>query len=195
LGGVYLYLGRDEEAEREFKKSIAIKPTPGAYSNLATVYLLEHRFKQAVQILETIVTPDCKDYRLWGNLGDAYRWASGPSDKSARAYAEAIRLIRSCLVVNPKNATALAALATFLAKSANAAEAVARADQAVQLAPTDIEILFDAALGYELSGKRQQAIDALARAVQGGYSRNNIAKDVDLKNLRADPAAVAILGK
>ncbi|MGI8742677.1 MAG: protein kinase domain-containing protein [Bryobacteraceae bacterium] len=195
LGGLYIYMGRYQDAERELKKSLAIKSTAGANSNLATAYLFEHKYADAVPILEKVVTPASMDYRLWGNLGDAYRWSAGTSAKSANAYRQAIRLAEVEISVNPKDVRALSAMATYLAKIGEHKEAMAAAKNAIELAADDAEVLFDAALTLELSGERQEALAALARAIQAGYSRNDIVNDSDLQKLRTDPKAIAILSR
>jgi serine/threonine-protein kinase len=193
LGGVYVYLGRFDEAEREFKKSLALRPTENAYSNLGALYLYERRYSEAVPLLEKVATPECNNYILWGNLGDAYRWTSADKNRILYSYGNAIRLARADLDVNPKNAEALSALATYLAKTGQYRQAVPVSDQAVALAPGAVEVLYDAALTYELSGMRKRALEALGRALQAGYSPADIQKDADMDRIRSDPAGIALL--
>jgi serine/threonine-protein kinase len=84
LGAMLIALGRNEEAESLLLKARSLNPTARAASNLGTLYMLGGRYQEAVPILEQAADLAPKEvpneYRIWGNLGDAY-WLSGaPED-------------------------------------------------------------------------------------------------------------------
>jgi serine/threonine protein kinase/tetratricopeptide (TPR) repeat protein len=179
--------GRNPDAERLLKKSIEVKPTKVAYTNLASIYFFERRYAEAVPIMEKVV-PGSKEYMQWGNLGDAYRWTPGNSEKARGAYETALKLLETALSVNPKDATAISSLALYQAKLGRKKQALDAAAKSLALSPKDKTILFNAAVVSELLDERAQAIGLLRQAVAGGFPTSEIATDPELKNLRMDGA-------
>jgi serine/threonine-protein kinase len=186
LGVMYHMDGRDSDAERMLKKSLEVQRTPQAVSNLATVYFFEGRYADAVPLMEELVSAGSKDYGIWGNLGDAYRWSPGQADKAPQTYRIAIGLAEEALTVNSHDVEALISLGLYKAKSGdiNGAELACR--RAVAAAPADGNILFGIATVYEIAGKRHDALRYLGDAIRHGYSLNEIAAEPELRALRED---------
>ena len=94
LGGAYHQLGRDDEAAAALQRSLEIKPTALAFSNLGTIVFLG-RVPESVSAFEkaTVLAPS--QYVNWGNLADAYRWLPGQHQKAREAYGKAIKLVRA----------------------------------------------------------------------------------------------------
>jgi tetratricopeptide (TPR) repeat protein len=193
LGGALHMEGRDSEAEEVLKKSLQIRSTAGALSNLATVYFFEGRYADAVPLYEQLVSGKQKDYQIWGNLGDAYRWTAGNSSKAPEAYRQTIRLIKDALEVNPKDVQALSAEALYLAKLGEHDKAVTLARKSAWMAPADPDVLYDTAIVLELAGQRSLAIKYLTRSVANGYSANEVRREPELKSLRADSRYDAVM--
>src|SRR5207245_3477892 len=72
LGTTLLALGRTNEAEGEFKKSLALTPDYAAATNLGVIYYNQKRYAEAVVMTEQALRINDKDYRLWNNLAIAY---------------------------------------------------------------------------------------------------------------------------
>jgi serine/threonine-protein kinase len=195
LGSTYHYLGRDVEAEKMLKKSIEVRPTDLARLNLATVYFFEKRYAEAVAIYEKLVEGGTKDYGFWGNLADAYRWTPGRADKAPATYRHAVDLAREALDVNPRDVLARINLALYTAKTGQPDEALRNLDEVLKYAPNDKNILFNAAIVSELTGNRARALEFLGRAIQGGYSLNEIAAEPELGKLRQDPSYGAVVSR
>ncbi len=187
LGVICHLQGRESEAEQALRKSLQLKPTPQASSNLATVYFFEGRYADAVPVLEQLVAAGTRNYVIWGNLGDAYRWAPGYADKAPAAFRTAIGLIEQALAVNPRDSDALSSRALYEAKLGRIGPALAFTGKALAAASDDKNVLFGAAIVYEIAGKRQDALAYLDMAKRGGYSTNEIAAEPELRKLRADP--------
>ena len=117
LAGVYLLLGREEDAATALQRSLEIKPAAENYSNLGTLRFSQGRYTEAVPLFEKAVNLAGSDYVYWGNLGDADRWAPGDSAKAGPAYANAIRLAKEEIVRNPQDLDLQSMLALYLAKS------------------------------------------------------------------------------
>lgn len=184
LGSIYHLSGRKQEAERMFRRSLEVRPTPEAAANLATVYFFQGRYADAVPILEKLTADGSRNYIIWGNLGDAYRWTTGLAARAPEAYRKAIELANKTLSVNPRDAQALSSLALYRAKVGEAGAAMSILNRALKTASGDHNVVFTAALVNAIAGRSEQALRYLAMAVEGGYSRNEIAMEPELEALR-----------
>lgn len=184
LGAALLTLGRYDEALQAFRKSLAIKPTSGAYTNLGNCQYALGQFADAATSYEkaTSMTPD--DAVLWMNLGDARRWAPGQRTAAATAYQHAIDRGRAALKVNSRDALAHAVIASSLAKLGRSAEAAPEIDAALKLDVTNQDVLYQAAIVTLLRHDREGAAAWLRSATKAGYSAKLAARDPELAELR-----------
>ncbi|MBI2836770.1 MAG: protein kinase [Acidobacteria bacterium] len=187
LGGLYHLMGRNEEAEAMLKRSLSIMPTADAASSLATVQFFRGRYAEAARTLERAVEIDDGDYRVWRNLGAAYRLAPGQGEKAPAAYRRAAEMAEAELKVNPSDPGLLIRLADCHAVLGDAVAARARAAEALELARGDADMMFRAATVYEMLGDRAKALDLLGKALHAGYSLEEVEHEPDLARLRADP--------
>lgn len=187
LGGLYHLMGRNEEAEATLKRSLSIMPTADASSSLATVQFFRGRYAEAAKTLERAVAIDDNDYRVWRNLGAAYRLAPGQGEKAPAAYRRAAEMAEAELKVNPSDPGLLIRLADCHAVLGDAAAARARATEALELAREDADMMFRAATVYEMLGDRAKALELLGKALRAGYSLEEVEHEPDLAKLRADP--------
>jgi thioredoxin-like negative regulator of GroEL len=127
------------------------------------------------------------NYDSWGNLGDAYRWSSSQKDKAKPAYENAIRMVREEIAKNPNQTEQRIDLGLYLAKSGDKEEALKEMKPVEAAHDTNPSDLYNAALVYELCGKRDQALDALLAAVKAGQDLNDIKNEPEFVSLRADP--------
>lgn len=191
LGGVQMALGKWTEAEHSFRKAMELRPRGSVFSNLGSLYIFSGRYAEAVPVLRQAVAmsgSERNSYLIWGNLGDAYRWATGHDAEAAAAYAKAIDLASAQLGVNPNDATLLSQIAVYCAKVGKRREAADRMAQALQSAPKDSSVLFRSAIVHELGGARRQSLAALHAAIAAGYSENFVQREPELTALRSDPA-------
>jgi tetratricopeptide (TPR) repeat protein len=170
-----------------FEKSLAMRPTPEAYSNLGTLYIMQRRYAEAVPILENAIKMGTASHQIWGNLGEAYSQTPSLAAKAPEAYSMAVKQAEQRLSVNPKDARVRASLAGYLAVLGRKREALAQIEQARRLAPDNQNVLFRSALVYESAGQRDQALRALDAAIANGYSPAEIEGARDLAELRNDP--------
>jgi serine/threonine protein kinase/tetratricopeptide (TPR) repeat protein len=186
LGGLYHLMGKYELATKMLQKSIQIEPTAEAYTNLGTLYFFLGEYANSVPLMEkaTVLAP--KEFRFWGNLGDAYRWTSGQELKAPAAYRQAIRLAEEQLSINPKDPGTRASLALYQVKLGHKEIAQMEIKEAISLAPDDVNVMFKSALVYELCGQRDEALEALKSAVKAGYSVEEIQTEPELNHLRQD---------
>jgi serine/threonine-protein kinase len=187
LGGMYHMLGRADEAIAAFQKSLEIQPTAPAYSNIGTVEFFRQNYTEAARAFEkaTELWPD--RYFYWGNLGDAYYFAPDEREKAQDAYQRALTLAEEELRVNPRNAEVCADLARYHAKSGQLEQALVALRRAQALAPEDVNVIFQAAIVFNLAGQPDRSLALLKKAVEQGYSKTEIRNHPEFQVLRVRP--------
>jgi tetratricopeptide (TPR) repeat protein len=193
LGGTYVNEGRYQEGIETVQHSISIRPTYRAYSNLATAYFDLRRFDDAAREYTLALQQDDRDYVVWGNLGDACDYSGDKAGASA-AYRKAITLARESLEVNPKDARTLGNLALYYSDIKDGKLASQTIDRALQFAPSDLDVLLDAALVHNSSGDIEQTLHRLKRALKQGLSPETVRDAPAFDKLRGDARFRALLG-
>jgi serine/threonine-protein kinase len=183
LGAVYQTLGDNERALANYERSIAIRPSAGAVSNIGTIYYVRGEYAQAVDAYKKAVELRPNEPDAHRNLGDAYRRLGRRSDARA-AYRAAVELAEGELKVNPTNADTLSSLGVYLAKAGDLEGARERIERAITLAPQDVRVWYRAAVVHALAGRTAAALAALKKAIDGGYSQSVMAAEEDFESLR-----------
>ena len=193
LGGLYVMMNRPEAAAELLQKSLALKPTAAAYSNLGTLRFQQQRYTDAATLYEQATNLNPRDFVLLGNLADALRFIPARAGEASAVYARAIRVADETLLVNPKDAAVRAVVARYSAFCGDSARALEEIAQARTLAPSNLPVIFNSALVFERLGQRDRAFDALGLAIKGGYAPTEIQQHPDLKDLRADARFVSLI--
>jgi serine/threonine-protein kinase len=194
LGGIRLLQGKYNEAIQAFQRSIQLRPTLDAYSNLGTAYFYQHRYSDAVAAYEKARLLDDKLFMNWGNLGDALYWSPDRRREAAAAYKRAAELAQAQIQVNSADAIARAYLADYSAMLGDKSTAMGQIRKALEIAPTDPDVLFRAALVYNQLGDREQTLNWLKKAAEAHFSRTTIRDTPDLDPFHKDPEFIALLG-
>jgi hypothetical protein len=87
----------------------------------------------------------------------------------------------------------LSYVAVYRAKLGDKNGALDEIARAMRFANGNRNVSFRAALVYELAGVRDRALTALADAVRGGYSLDEIKREPALAMLRQDPRYEALI--
>ncbi len=183
LGGIYLAQGRYPEAIAMLERSVALRPSAEAHSNLGTAYFSLQRYQDAARAYEKAVKLAPADYRMWGNLADAYYWAPEMRDQAPGAYRKAISVGGESLKVNPRSHYLLGNMAYYHAMLNERGPALAYLQQALKLAPGDPNLRFKAALVYNQLGETGRALEWLVQALTAGLSPAIVRDTPNLKNL------------
>jgi eukaryotic-like serine/threonine-protein kinase len=194
LGGAYVAEGRYQEAVNAFQRSIDLRPNPDAYNNLGYAYILMRRYPDAVAAQEQALKLDDSHWEIWGNLADALYWGGDTRAQAAAKYQQAISIGISNLQVNPRDATILVYLADYSAMVDNREAAFDYLNKALEIAPTDGEVLFRAAVVYNHFNQAEQTLAYLRKAVNVGYSRAIIRDSPDFMALQQNPQFKALVG-
>ncbi len=193
LGIARIQQGRYNEAIEPLERSLAIRKTGEATSNLATAYFQAKRYTDAAHMAEEATTLDTQNYEIWGNLGDAYYWAPGMRGRAAGAYRKALDLGEEQRKVNPRDAHMLSYLAEYHAMRGEKEKARLRINEAETVAPRDPEVLYYAAIVYVQAGDQKTAVDKLEKAVAAGYPVGVVRDTPNFSVLEKDPRFRALI--
>ena len=191
LGALLLKLGQRKEAERMLLKAQDLNPTASGYSNLGYLYLAQHRFPEAVAVMEksTAIAEQQQsgEFRIWGNLGDAYWLAHANPEKARQAWSRAATIVRDRLGAAPvQDPELLSYLAKFEAKAGDLGPASRHLDTALAQGKSSANTQYEAALAYAVLGRADDSLRALAAAIQLKYPIDEIQQAPELGTLRGD---------
>ena len=183
LGGIYLAQGRYPEAIAMLERSVALRPSAEASSNLGTAYFSLQRYREASHAYEKAVKLAPANYLMWGNLADAYYWDPPMRDQAADAYRKAVSVAEEGLKVNPRSPHLLGNLAYYHAMVNEREPALRYLRRALQVAPDDPDLRFKAALVHNQLGEPERALKWLVQALTAGLSPAIVRDTPNLKNL------------
>ena len=192
IGSAYFSQGEWEKGIPAFEQSLALQPHWLTYSSLGTAYFYLKRYDEAVQAFEKAAELNPNDAITAGNLADGLRWA-GERQRSMATYERALTLAYKELQVNPRDATTLAMVALYHAKSGNdprARDFIRRARAVDAVSPS---LLYYEAVVHALGGREREALASLGKALAGGYSAREAAEDPELQRLAASAGFVELM--
>jgi len=99
------------------------------------------------------------------------------------------------LGVNPNDALALSQCALYEAKLGRRADADRHAARAVSLAPANGQVLYNQAVIFALTRRKEAALEALERALANGASASVARTDDDLQVIRSMPGFERVFGQ
>ena len=85
-------LGDTERARIAFDRSLQLKPTRGAYTNIGMFYYYAGEFDTAAVMQEEALEYAPDDHRIWGRLAESYRFMPGEEREAQSAYKKAAQL-------------------------------------------------------------------------------------------------------
>jgi serine/threonine-protein kinase len=186
LGSALAYQGRYREAITSLERSVSLRPTWEGYSNLATAYFGLRQFEDAARNYEKALALDKRKYDVWGNLGDAYYWASGQKAKAEGAYRRAIALAQKQLSINPRDPSLLVYLAGYHAMLQERRPALDYLQRALRVGHDKPDVLFNAALVHNQLGETEVSLTWLEKALAAGYSARVVLDTPNFDNLAAN---------
>ncbi|MFL5446692.1 MAG: protein kinase domain-containing protein [Myxococcales bacterium] len=192
LGGIYLRVGRTEDARRALRRSLSLRPTAFAYSNLGTLEYMDGRYREAGDLYAKAAEMSPTDDRLWGALGDSYRF-SGRGEESQGPYRKALQLTDQLVAVDGGNAQIRSRRALYSAYLGDDATARTEIERALRTAPKDGLVLFRAALVHVVAGREGDAVQALRGALEAGHSVAEILNAPPLRIVRQDPEIAKLI--
>ncbi len=194
LGAALLQLGRFDEAEKSFQRAVDLQPDyANAWSNLGTVRYYGGKFAEAAEAFRKSIARTPKSASLWANLGDALVLLPGKAGEAKDAFAEAIRLGKDALSVNPASGKTLRVLGRASARSGNVADAQRWLDEAVKAEPANPDNHLLAAILAHVRGDDAKAVEAVRLAVAAGFNPLLLGSEPAFGPLLKDPSFQAAL--
>jgi tetratricopeptide (TPR) repeat protein len=187
LGAALQALKRYDEALAAFQRSLAIEPTADGWSNLGTLQFFLGRYGAARESYRHATQLAPAHHVMWANLGDACR-AANDRPCATEAWPRAIAAAREALAVNANDAATRAQLASALAKSGQLDDAQREIRRALEVDPTNVTVLYEAAVVGVLRGSPDSAVSWLERAIAAGYPPADAERDPVLEPLRRLPS-------
>lgn len=128
-----------------------------------------------------------------GGPRDDARWRSN-SDEERDYSLFCLEFCSAVLDRRPDQYEALEAAANHFTALGYYADGLVLDERLVRMRPDDPGVLYNIACSLALVGRRGDALDALSRAVERGYSNHShAAKDGDLAGLRDEPRFLLLL--
>jgi Flp pilus assembly protein TadD len=193
LGGVRVLQGKYLEAIPLLERSLSIRTTANALSNLGTAHFQMRRYAESATDFERALKLDSKSYELWGNLGDAYYWTPGRRVEAASAYGTAISLGEENVRHNPRDAQLLAYLGQYHAMRGEQKAALDKISAALRLQPKSPDILLASAIVYQQLGDKSRALNALEKAVTSGITPETLRDIPNFDALNGNPRFLALI--
>jgi serine/threonine-protein kinase len=172
--------------EQALRKSLEIGPSYAAYANLGDMLLMEHRPAEAETAIKQALKISSGDYAVWNFLMIADQWQKKDAAAAdARHHTEA--LAEQAAKLQPTNAQAQAVLAYLYAQDKQGQKAETRIQTALALAPNDPSILSDVGVAYENMGDRVHALEYIEKALEKGFTLDQLRDEPTLQSLLQDP--------
>ena len=186
LGSVYHRQNRLAEALEFYERAMAITPAGQVLSNMGTMYHQQGDYPKAVDAYRRAIAVRPNSAMTHRNLGDSLMRIGRRGDAVA-SYQRAVALAEQARQVNPADPQNLASLALFLAKAGDGATARRHVAEAARLSPDDVFVWNRAAQVYAVLGSRDEALAALARAIELKYPKAEAASVDEFEPLRSHP--------
>jgi tetratricopeptide (TPR) repeat protein len=141
---------------------------------------------RSIEIYNDRIARDRDSYIDFYKLGRVDQTAGRPKQEWEEAFLRAKSILGVRLQEEPEDAVAFSVLALVETRLGGFKEALAASRRALELAPTDLDVLFNTARMYALQRDKGTALQYLQRALTRKYSIAHLL-DMDFYNLRAEP--------
>jgi tetratricopeptide (TPR) repeat protein/TolB-like protein/DNA-binding winged helix-turn-helix (wHTH) protein len=194
LGAAYMLAGDFAAALPTFERSLEISPKATAYTNLGMLHYYLGQFEESIANHQRAVELEPNDPLSRSNLGDAL-WNSGAREDAREVYATALQLAEQAFGVNSNDPFTMMDMAWIQAMLGNDGEARSLMGRARALAPDDPYTHYYDGLVLAREGNVDDAIAALAVAVELGYPVAFLSAEPHLEALRSHEGFAEILAE
>jgi serine/threonine-protein kinase len=194
-GGVLILAGDYDEAERALLRSLELRRSRTAFSNLGAHYYNERRFEEAVHIYQDALQDEFEEYAMWMNLGDAYTALDSTDDRSRSAYLQSIPRALEFARADVNNLDAIADLAQMYARVDSVARSQEMMDEALSRGPDHPYVLYSCAIANWELGNRDRAISQLEEAILNGWPESWMRDSPVFDDWRSDPRFAALVSE
>lgn len=181
------------EAEEAFRVAIDIDPDCfEAHYFYGRACLAQGKYQEAIAPLRSACKARAEDYQAPALLALAYT-GLGRSKVASHAHAQAVKVARQQLAVNPGDVRALYLGAGCLARLGRRETALAWAARALELDGKDSAVLYNVGCLYAVLGRHADALRCLRKVVRSGWRKEWIKHDPDWVALRGLKQFIALV--
>jgi TolB-like protein/Flp pilus assembly protein TadD len=193
-GAAYWMLGDTQNALLAYQRSLQLKPSRQAYTNIGLLYYYTGQFTEAAKMQKLALDYAPDDHRVWGRLAESYRFIAGKEAESQSAYKRAAELAQNNLKINNESWSTRGVLGVYYVHLGREEEAKNLLELAIEQSQRNPEILYLQALVFLQAGNTEEALVGLEEAVQQeAVYRQFIADDPDLQTLKDNPRFIKLL--
>jgi non-specific serine/threonine protein kinase len=176
------------EAARWARKAIELKPDcEEGYGVLGRALFESDRWKEAAELMDRAIAVCGDDYNVYIPYANVLR-ALGDHEAAVKLDERLMAVLEHQLQTVPEDVRATILLANGYSRNGRTREAVALAEKAVAMRPTDSLTLYNAACTYGVLNMKPEALALFRRCVEAGYRNpEHAARDGDLACLHDDP--------
>ncbi|MDQ3489155.1 MAG: serine/threonine-protein kinase [Acidobacteriota bacterium] len=186
LGAGYHAVGRYGDATRSFQRALEIKADPSVYSNLGTAYFFQGLYGDAVAAFEEARKRRPNDFRAWANLADAYRFIPARKAEAVEAYTRGLQLLDQQITSAPGDIDLLTRRVVMLSKRGDCDGSRAASRAVAATSASSPAALYRLGVAHEVCDRRDDAVVNILKALEGGYSADEVARDPELVKFRED---------
>lgn len=192
LGAARQMSGDLDGAVTPYERSVAIRRTAAAISNLATLHYARNDFAAAERLYREAVSLRPRDAVMHRNLGDALLRQSKKAE-ATRAFRHALDLAREQVTLNSADARSMGTAAYALARLGQCDEAAAFAARAEATGTPNPSVAANMANAWALCGRTQDTL-RVVRALKGrGAILGDLLEHDVLRQLKTHPEFVSLL--
>ena len=193
-GAAYWMLGDTQNALVAYERSLQLKPSRLAYTNIGSFYYYIGQFDASVNMQKLALEYAPDDHRVLGRLAESYRFIPGKDSESRSAFERAAVLALNNLKINNEDWSTRAELGRYYAHLERFEEAIELLELAVNQSQRNPEVLYLQALVFLKVGQSEEALTVLEEAVeQEGAFRQFIAADPDLQVFKENERFIRLL--
>lgn len=185
-----------EESESAFERAISLDPQLfEAWYWYARICFVQGKLEKAAHLFETANRVQPEDFQSALLAGQVYA-DLGLAMKAREARERGVHLAERHIELNPEDARAYYLGANGLMALGETEKSLDWLHRALELDPNDGMLLYNAGCIYALAGLKEEALNALERAVQGGLKQKGwFENDSNLDGIREDPRFDKLLEK
>jgi tetratricopeptide (TPR) repeat protein len=194
LAALYTMTEHFDAAEQELKRGLELRPDALLYNNLGWAYFYQEKFSEGLASLQEAVRLRQDDSLMLAGVARGYRWMNRLPE-SRVAYDKALAVAGKQIGAETANVEVRANLAYMYAETGNPGEAGRQIGIALDADPANTRVRFMSALVYELTGRRQDALEVLKSEIDLRHSMYQFSHHPDLRALRTDDRYVQLIGR
>ncbi|HKI01088.1 MAG TPA: protein kinase [Thermoanaerobaculia bacterium] len=192
LGAIYLDNGRNSDALPLFRKAFELTRDARSANSLGFVYFNLDRMDEAIAAFREAYRLNPSLPTAARNLAESYE-KIGQASEARRWYTAALSGFERLLASGGPRAELLSGRAYCAAKLGRYDEALGNVREAMKLKPKQNAFLFRAAQICAMAGRREAVYSYARQAVQEGYSREELRRDLAFRAFQDDPRFRTIL--